>query len=303
MTSFLLKQLKMIEERSISTTVLYFFFKNGEKKTESPVAMIATLIRQFLMKNRTEKTVKMLDEVRSQSSEEYCFYFKPLWELFHRIIREYAGMVIVIVDALDESSSRFEFLSELQKTNFPRMKFLLTSREEADISAAINSATINQRLQIQMVNLGNEMDGDIRHFIDMQISLEHPTFGKLYPYKSTIISEVCKKAGGMFKYAELVLNELCTRSNQGIPVDEVLSKIPSELYGMYRWILNNLDKNQLETRKKVLLWIAMAQGPITVREMAFILAIRDDSEEEFDLSNKPLATENDFRMICGPLID
>ena len=74
----------------------------------------------------------------------------------------------------------------------------------------------------------------------------------------------------MFRYAALMLDQLCRPSNETI--EKRLSSIPSGLTGIYVWILEHLNENDLDLRKNVLLWVAMAVRPITVDEMALAYA-------------------------------
>ena len=99
-----------------------------------------------------------------------------------------------------------------------------------------------------------------------------------------------------------MLDQLCRPSD--ISIKESLSLIPSGLNGIYSWILEHLNKDDLRLRKKVLLWVAMAVRPITVDEMGLAYATRDDgSEAKFDPAGKIMAKAKDFLIACGPLIE
>ena len=106
----------------------------------------------------------------------------------------------------------------------------------------------------------------------------------------------------MFRYAALMLDQLCRPSNETI--EQRLAVIPSGLSGIYVWILEHLDENDLDLRKKVLLWVTMAVRPITVDEMALAYATQGDGPEaKFDPSRKVMAEAKDFLIACGPLVE
>src|ERR671932_792357 len=61
--------------------VLHFFFKNGNPKTDSLLAMMATLIDQWMQQYRTPQFVNLLIEAMQKSNSQQCRSLDQLWAL------------------------------------------------------------------------------------------------------------------------------------------------------------------------------------------------------------------------------
>jgi hypothetical protein len=86
---------------------------------------------------------------------------------------------------------------------------------------------------------------------------------------------------------------------------DLLNAPPADLNEMYERILLRLDlaypKNR-QMRKKILSWIAVAKRPLSVKELAYACAVKDD-EDSFDPTKRVLATDRYLLDNCGPLIE
>ena len=118
-----------------------------------------------------------------------------------------------------------------------------------------------------------------------------------------IIQGVPRYAGGMFRYAALLLEEL---NRPWVDVAKMLDSPPSGLDGMYESILSRLESadtrsNNRGPRKTLLHLVAMAMRPLKVNEFAYACAAQN--EEEFNPAGKTLIDTAYILEICGPLIE
>ncbi|KAI5779642.1 ankyrin repeat-containing domain protein [Peziza echinospora] len=289
--------------------ILHFFFKYNDTKTNSSISMITTLIYQLIQRWLNTDGINSLSAARKESNSKHCNDFSQAWDLFINLIEHFGDenptkVVHVLIDALDECTqvSRGDFLQALgandRSWHHLRVRFLITSRPEHDITEAMEPLTIGMT-----INLSSEfrrVNKDIRQYVVKQTTA--PKYKHLHPFMDNIVSTLSEKSQGMFRYAALVLDELCEPSEY--TVEEILNAIPPGLAGIYVWILDHLSKkgSHVRFRKKVLTWIAMARRPITVYEMALVCATRE-GESQFDPTMKRLAVRKDFLSACGPLIE
>lgn len=145
-----------------------------------------------------------------------------------------------------------------------------------------------------------EVEEDIRKYVMNEVT----TCLQLQPFQKQIISKIPANSRGMFRYAALMINEPNTASRKNI--NNVLNNMPDGLNEMYELILLRLEerhpKKYLELRQRILLWIATAFRPVRVDEMAYACAV-DDGEEDFKPAEKRLATKKDMLEACGSLIE
>ncbi|KAF8540468.1 ankyrin repeat-containing domain protein [Trichophaea hybrida] len=211
------------------------------------------------------------------------------------MIRAYPTRIAAVVDALDEClTDQMPFLDRVLEISSAadtrgKVRFFLTSREELNISNQL-------RNHDSVLTLGMKVDDDIKNFVIERVQ----KLSGLRKFKVQIIEDVPKHSVGMFKYAALLLDQLDSPSTTSIP--EMLKSPPKGLNGMYEHILLRLDNQNWEIRKKILYWVGMAKRPLSVEELAYACAVRDD-EENFDPSEKRLATEENILSYCSPLIE
>ena len=81
----------------------------------------------------------------------------------------------------------------------------------------------------------------------------------------------------------------------------------NEMYDNILLRLESVDTKQQkqrsrEIRRKILTWIGMAKRPLTVGDLAYACAVRDE-EEMMDLRQRLLHSEQDLLRKCGPLVE
>jgi hypothetical protein len=147
------------------------------------------------------------------------------------------------------------------------------------------------------------VDADIERFVIQRVhELERLQHSNL---KARIINEVPEKSAGMFRYAALLLDELSSPSMTDI--SDLLNSPPVDLNEMYERILLRLDSADTKPRtrhirRKIFTWVAVAKLPLTVAQIAYACAVKDD-ETLFDPTKRVVAVERDLLDICGPLLE
>jgi hypothetical protein len=260
---------------------------------------MSNLIDQLIGQNPLKSLFRILNKARNMHAKSNkCTDFETLWDIFVDMASAFPTRIMIVVDALDEcqtdrSALMDRILSSDEETG-GNVRFFLTSRRERDI---YDKFTCHSNI----IPCVMSVDADIKEFVVQRVEeFQHLQESHL---KQRIIDEVPKKSAGMFRYATLLLDELDSPSTTDIT--DLLNAPPADLNEMYERILLRLElaypKNR-QTRKKILSWIAVAKRPLSVKELAYACAVKDD-ETSFDPTKRVLATDRYLLDNCGPLIE
>ena len=266
---------------------LYFFFRNGDIRTEGVAAMVASLIEQLF---RTGIYRKGLFEILENSYDDYgaspCDSMDRLWEILRKMLSAFPAQVVILLDALDECSQRDSIFDHIDSV---KARFLITSRPEPDICTAVEKSS-----NVHIVEM--DVRKDIEQFMTTEIEAGSP----LEPFKDLIMNKIMETSDGMFRYATLMMEELNTPSHLDIP--EVLNSLPNGLNDMYARALQRLPENLRALRQTTLMYVSCAHRPVTVEEVIFAHAVKP-GEQDFDPQQKALATKEKLLESCGSLVE
>jgi hypothetical protein len=105
--------------------------------------------------------------------------------------------------------------------------------------------------------------------------------------------------------AQLLLDDMVTLPTVR-KIRKRLVELPTGLYAVYRQILvglsDKLKVHQLELTKAILVWVATAKRPLTVKELTIALAARESRGKLAD-DCMMLMPREEIREVCGPLIE
>jgi hypothetical protein len=102
----------------------------------------------------------------------------------------------------------------------------------------------------------------------------------------------------------LILDELDEPSPQ--PIKKRLKEMPRGITGMYELILHRLGSKgglwEHNMRRKLLLWTALCNRPVTITEMQYA-CVTPDGEKSFDPKTVALPTAKQMMVSCNPLLE
>jgi len=281
--------------------VLFFFCKDSSQETSTAAAIMSNLIDQLIGQNPLKSLFKILNNARNMHAKsDRCTDFETLWDIFVDMASAFPTRIMIVVDALDEcQTDRSALMDRILSSNEEtggNVRFFLTSRWERDIYNKLASHN-------NIIPCAMNVNADIEKFVILHVEkFQHL---KDFHLKQRIIKEVPKKSAGMFRYATLLLDEIDSPSTTDIT--DLLNSPPDSLGEIYERILLRLDlanpnPRSREIRKKILSWVAVAKRPLSVDELAYACAIKDD-ETSFDPTKRVLATGQYLLDNCGPLIE
>lgn len=305
-STFLVEELSQLAERSSQMTLAYYFCDDKNERRRTATAILRGLLLQLLRQRPV--LFKHIRTDFDMSRDRLFADFHALWRIFASMVKDpEAGEVYCLIDALDEceQESRHLFLTSFtqlfgsQQSTKTRIKFILTSRRESDIVesiSAISPAIWN--LQIDSGKIHN----DLFKFIDVKVDELCKYKGYTPGLKEKIKSALTEKAGGTFLYVSLVLHDL-KKTRISAQVTKKLEDLPLDLEQVYDGILGQIDTDCVEIATTVLRWVAIAQRPLAVDELAMALTLSTGEWQKNTLPPEDLLDElRDGFRCCEPLV-
>lgn len=272
--------------------VFFYCSRNAaEPQRSDPAAILSSIVRQL---SCTEPGLPLLPPVieiyerKGQGFNSQGLQVEECRDLITKLIENYPVTTIVI-DALDECNlEKREMLldaieSLLQDSSLGLLKVFLSSRDDQDISC-----TLREYPNLDLVSSRNSADieafvrAETNRLVNKQRLLRNSHAKE--SLKVLIIDEVAKGADGMFKWASLQLELLCTmKLDQDVRAR--LGRIPPELEQLYQEIYDkNLLKYPGEVGRSIISnimkWLLCAQRQMKSSEFCTAVVLNTIPAEE-----------------------
>ena len=305
--------------RNITTsTVCYFFFKDGDEHRMHSTNALCAILHQLLTLDLSGSLIRNVLPSHKNYGKALAQNFSELW----RIMVECAdssdtGEVVCILDALDEceKNSREQLIHKLrefyckQHSVFKsKLKFLITSRPYDVLEANFGEFPATNYLRFE----GDDKSADIGREINLVIDNRvNKIAGSLAPDDRRKLSDRLKSTENrtylwlhlIFSIIEEKLSLYRKLSN----IEKLLSDIPSRVFEAYEKILS---RSQDEAQTEMLLRIVLAAArPLTLDEanIALTLAMKEDRFPSCAVLKSDLWPKHDFKSIvqnlCGLFIN
>ncbi|KAF2804680.1 ankyrin [Mytilinidion resinicola] len=205
--------------------------------------------------------------------------------------------VYCIVDAMDEmdASGRSFFLKQLDNLGAYRpesIKVFMTSRPYQYLQSGLRNSSIVH------ISLEQDLVGK-----DISCFVAHRLKGVILDECALSLRDIiCERAGGLFLYARLMLDQLIPplHLEQDIDIHNLANTLPIGLEDMYNSILlNQQSKSGISSEVQVTLLEAVTHSsrPLRLNEISSLLACA------FPTSDLPDTPKVIARSACGPLIE
>ncbi|KAJ9663080.1 hypothetical protein H2198_001072 [Neophaeococcomyces mojaviensis] len=295
-----------------NAAVAYFFFDFNEADKSSFDRLCRSLFLQVASQNA--KALGLLKRLhdRSMGGQLQPRSNAVVSEL--KIALRSCGRCYLVLDALDECSSREEvldFLEEVLTTSNLNLSVFLTSRKETDIEMQLSNSVKGK------INIDQSLiDEDIRLYVHDRLKID----AKLKRWPADVQSEIentlMDKAQGMYVEPLLILKRLqltvprfrwafcqmdslrrCLRPQA---LRTALTSLPKSLPETYDRIFADIEANgQLEDAIRILQWLCYSQRALRVADMIEVLAV--DASGTFSSGNR-LIDPQDVATICSSFI-
>jgi hypothetical protein len=262
--------LTRLRDKEATTLLSYFFCQATDSRINNAAAVLRGLI--YLL---VDQQPPLVSHVRKKYDHAGKALFEDtnawvaLSEIFTSILQDPSlKSTYLIVDALDECETDLSQLLNLvirTTSIFPRIKWIVSSRNKPDIEARLRLDDVQMRLSLEL----NEetVSRAIEMFIDFKV-FKLPLITDDSALQETVRSQIYAKANGTFLWAALVLKEL--EPVESWDVLDMLQGMPPELEPLYDRMLRQVEQLQRkdpEFCRLVLSTITLAYRPLHLLEV------------------------------------
>ncbi|KAH0344628.1 Pfs, NACHT and ankyrin domain protein, partial [Aureobasidium melanogenum] len=283
-----------------SAVILYFYFNFTDTWKQTLDNALRSLLWQLTNRGgssfrEVEKLYESCNGSQNQPSTQSLI--RGLESILQATSR-----VIVVLDALDECTTRRDLLRWLAETaakGSGGIQIIATSRKEYDIEVAFAKWLTNDvMLSIQQL----EVDKDIQAYVHARIRSD-PDLQRWRskPFvQEQIEVELMEKTQGMFRWAKCQLDSLadCFYLRK---LYEALSTLPTTLDETYARILHNFPPMYLPDTIRLLQVLTCSERPLLIEEAADYLAVELDSASGFEKENR-LPVPKEIMRFCSSLV-
>ena len=276
----------LVDEGRLSTsvatsTVCYFFFKDGEEGRTSEADALSAILHQLFSRQATGHLIRYALSAHKNFGHSLSRNPSELWRILMDCTKSVdAGEIICVLDALDECdvASRNQIINRLgsfyfREQNMSKLKFLITSRPYDDLEASFRrfSATATY-IRFD----GDDKHRDISHEISLVIDSRLGELAcNLSPDDRRKISERLKSMENRtYLWLHLtfsIIEQDPSGYGRRSTIEDLLSDLPTQISGAYENILSR-SKNE-RTTELLLQIILIATRPLTLDEANISLTL------------------------------
>ncbi|KAJ8106078.1 hypothetical protein OPT61_g9781 [Boeremia exigua] len=300
LSSTIIENLLEISHDNPRVAAIYFFFDFRDTQKQDPELMLRSLFCQLLQ--QSDKIPKGVDaSYASCRNGQQLPSLGVLLQALQHMIQGFT-QVYIVLDALDECTQRTELLEMIETIAgwpFGSLHLLMTSRKERDIQSSLEyyiPETDTGCLERDVV------DQDIQLYVRHRLSDDKDLIK--WKKDATIREEIeyalMTGAHGMFRWATCQLDTL-RRCRNRAKLREALATLPPTLDQTYDRILCGIDADDREYALKILQWLVFSERPLSVEEVAEVIAIDIERDPAFD-RDEVLEDPMDVLNICSSLV-
>ncbi|KAF3385972.1 Ankyrin repeat and KH domain-containing protein 1 [Talaromyces pinophilus] len=271
LSSNVVEDLNRHSEAEPKKALVYFYFKMDDTTKRTSENMLRAIIKQlFENLNRQSDALQTLyDQLKTQNSiteTQLLSAFREMASTF--------GSVYVVLDALDECQNRndlFNFLEEIGSWQDINIHLLLTSRDERDITEAIEAVELAQSWIKLTAAVLKE---DVRTYISSRLQTDRAfkRWSKHPEVQRDIEDSLTTKSDGMFQWVVCQVEALvkCIRPPQ---LRKALNSLPETLYDTYAEMLAKIHDENYEVALRMFHWLLFSNRPLSIEELAELAAM------------------------------
>ncbi|OWY44641.1 HET-like protein [Alternaria alternata] len=278
----------------------YFYFDFNDTQKQDPELMLHSLLCQLVQ--RSVVIPKGVDALFASCENGQR---KPSSHALLQVIKEAAQEfthVYVVLDALDECAQRSELMDMLEAVaewQLDNLHLLMTSRKERDIERSLEEYI---REEDAVCLQRDVVDQDIQRYIQQRLRVDKglAKWNRDAVVRQEIEAALMGGARGMFRWAVCQLDTLGKCCNRAM-LRKSLASLPRTLDQTYDRILTAISEEYAEYAMRILQWLTFSARPLSVEEVAEVVAIdvaRDPAFDRDEVLEDPLEALN----ICSSLV-
>ncbi|KAL8856574.1 MAG: hypothetical protein Q9178_006803 [Gyalolechia marmorata] len=288
--------------KNVDTGLAYFYCDYKEPRKQEPSKLLCTLLAQLARQHKAVfQRLQAFAQERVKENPASVPTHDEMRSNFATFLDGAFKRVILVVDAIDESSKHDCMISDLKtfSKHCPFIKVLVSSREELDITKAFKSlphVKINQ----------SDVADDIESFVKAEVAArirDHELTIRRPELQQTICERLVGRSEGMFQWVKCQIQVLCSLGTDKA-ILKALDQMPKDLAGTYARILQRLehDVENVERYQKLLRWLVRSTRSLTLDELAECIGIDlQEDNEAMDFDSVETYPENLLKR-CSSLV-
>lgn len=288
--------------KSEDVGLAYFYCDYKELRKQEPSKLLCTVLSQ-LARQRKSVFQRLQTFVQEHCKENPASVptHDELRSNFATFLEGAFKQVILVVDAIDESTQRKCMISDLKtfRKNCPFIKVLVSSREELDITQAFKSLP---HVKINQSDVADDIESFVKAEIAARIREKELTIRRK-ELQQTICDKLVSRSEGMFQWVKCQIQVLCSLGTDKA-ILKALEQMPKDLAGTYARILQRLehDSDNIERYQKLLRWLVKSTRSLTLDELAECIGIDlEEENESMDFDSVETYPENLLKR-CSSLV-
>ncbi|KAK0669940.1 hypothetical protein QBC41DRAFT_302068 [Cercophora samala] len=250
-------------------------------KVISPVSVYRSLLAQLFLQDPSLRTalLALYNQARADSEAfgdpQVLSFFSDYY--INQPVKTPTRRTFILVEIPDEAGSVYvgEVLSGLsrlaQNTDF---SICVTSAYHPEIEL---ESTISIPMHIRNTD-------DILRFVSLNLMAE-------WDERNRTVMMIGRKAGGVFLWAEIVVNIVNAAILEGATQDLVeytLQEVPGDLHGLYEWMLGTLNEKERGEALILFQWVILAAEPMRLNDLSVAVRLTDLDQFEHYKNLGPL---------------
>ncbi|KAF2731912.1 HET-domain-containing protein [Polyplosphaeria fusca] len=247
------------------TLLSYFFCQATDSRINNATAVLRPALISHLRKKHDRVGKALFEDANT---------WVVLCEIFTDILQDsILDNVYFFIDALDECVKDLEKLLAfiVQKSSLsPRVKWILTSRNYANIEQRLRLDNSGARLSLELKENAAQVSRAVDAYINHRLmELEQIQYDQ--SLQLSVREKMQQKANGTFLWVSLVIKEL--KDVQAWEVVQVLEEVPTELTEVYRRmmeLIKQLKRQNPELCRQVLSTVVATHRPLHLQELCVL---------------------------------
>ncbi|RTE83479.1 hypothetical protein BHE90_001900 [Fusarium euwallaceae] len=278
--------------------LLFYFCQFQNEKHNNAINVLRSLIYQILeFSIEGPEMQQALEYFDTPKKTEFALSsFECLWTVLEKLSKQ-PGLprIFCVIDGVDECHSS----RQLVKTLYRYCKSQTRNKNSAGLRLALIGRDLDKLgafpgIKVDPDNEEN-VNEDVKTFVSSRLKAlaRIPGFDDI---RSRVEKALLEGAEGTFLWVSFVIKEL-SRKTTCVEILDTLQALPKGLHPVFARMLGNIDSDQRQTSALIFKWVALAERPLTLDELAAAIAVKPG---DHDLSIERIVA--DWVKICRPFL-
>ncbi|KAH7471855.1 Vegetative incompatibility protein [Fusarium oxysporum f. sp. matthiolae] len=259
----------------------YFFCQATEDQLSNAAAVLRGLIYHLIIQQLSLISyVRVKYDVAGEKLFEGINVWVSLAEILTDMLNDPSlDGVTLIVDALDECTTKRQWLLDFIIKSSSRVKWIVSSRNWQDIEEKLDNTTQRVRLHLELSesSISKAVHSYIRHKVD-QLAIEKHYGDEL---RGAVQHHLISNAHGTFLWVALVCQELSDPQVRKRHTLAKLKSFPPGLDSLYKRMMECIcDSYDADLCKQILAIASVVYRPVTLKELTSLVEPLQDLDDD-----------------------